>query len=103
LRPQLEGLIVPSKVYGIAAAGRPIIAVTAKDGEIARLIKAHDCGLIVEPGNSEEMATAILLLSTKDEARIGKGLRARAMLDAEFTRRHAFRRWEDVVDALVEQ
>ena len=103
LRPQLEGLIVPSKVYGIAAAGRPIIAVTAKDGEIARLIKAHDCGLIVEPGNSEEMAKAILQLSTNDEARIGMGLRARAMLDAEFTRRHAFRRWEDVVDTLVEQ
>src|SRR5262245_33127786 len=103
LRPELEGLIVPSKVYGIAAAGRPIIAVTAKDGEIARLIKTHDCGLIVEPGNSEEMAKAILQLSAKDEARIGMGFRARAMLDAEFTRRHAFRRWENVVDTLVEQ
>ena len=78
LRPQLEGLIVPSKVYGIAAAERPIIAVTAKDGEIARLIKAHGCGLIVEPGNSEEMAKAILQLSTNDEARIGMDLRARA-------------------------
>jgi colanic acid biosynthesis glycosyl transferase WcaI len=103
LRPELEGLIVPSKVYGIAAAGRPIIAVTAKDGEIARLIKAHDCGLVVEPGNSEEMAKAILQLSAKDEARIGMGLRARAMLDAEFTHRHAFRRWKNVVDTLVEQ
>jgi colanic acid biosynthesis glycosyl transferase WcaI len=37
LKPQLEGLIVPSKFYGIAAAGRPIIAITAKDGEIAHL------------------------------------------------------------------
>src|SRR5262245_43092141 len=44
LRPQLEGLIVPSKFYGIAAAGRPIIAVTAKDGEIAQLVKRHECG-----------------------------------------------------------
>ena len=103
LRPELEGLIVPSKVYGIAAAGRPMIAVTAKDGEIAGLIKTHDCGLIVEPGNSDEMAKAILQLSAKDEARIGMGFRARAMLDAEFTRRHAFRRWENVVDTLVEQ
>jgi hypothetical protein len=34
-KPQLEGLIVPSKFYGIVAAGRPIIAITAKDGEIA--------------------------------------------------------------------
>jgi len=101
LRPQLEGLIVPSKLYGIAAAGRPIIAVTAKDGEIARLIKAHNCGLIVEPGNADEMARAILQLATKDDAKIRMGLRARAMLDAEFTRRHAFQRWRNVVDSLL--
>ena len=35
LKPELEGLIVPSKLYGIAAAGRPIIAIAAPDGEIA--------------------------------------------------------------------
>jgi glycosyltransferase involved in cell wall biosynthesis len=101
LRPQLEGLIVPSKLYGIAAAGRPIIAVTAKDGEIAELVKAHACGLIVEPGNADEMAKAILQLATKDDAKLTMGLRARAMLDGEFTRRHAFRRWRNVVDSLL--
>jgi hypothetical protein len=37
LKPQLEGLMVSSKFYGIAAAGRPNIAITAKDGEIAHL------------------------------------------------------------------
>ena len=49
LRPELEGLIVPSKVYGIAAAGRPIIAVTARNGEIASLVRKYDCGVVVEP------------------------------------------------------
>jgi hypothetical protein len=37
--PGLEGLIVPSKFYGIAAAGRPIIMIGAHDGEIAQLIQ----------------------------------------------------------------
>jgi colanic acid biosynthesis glycosyl transferase WcaI len=36
LKPAVEGLIVPSKFYAIAAAGRPIIAICSKDGEIAR-------------------------------------------------------------------
>jgi hypothetical protein len=36
LIPQLEGLIVPSKFYGIAAAGKPIIIIGDKNGEIAR-------------------------------------------------------------------
>src|SRR5262245_3258216 len=35
LRPALEGLVVPSKFYGIAAAGRPTIFIGDKDGEIA--------------------------------------------------------------------
>ena len=39
LKPALEGLIVPSKFYGIAAAGRPTIAITAADGEIANLVR----------------------------------------------------------------
>ena len=40
----LEGLIVPSKTHGIAAAGRPVIAITAKDGEIAVWSSGTDAG-----------------------------------------------------------
>ena len=100
MKPEVEGLIVPSKFYGIAAAGRPIIAVTAKDGEIARLIKAEDCGVIIEPGNSTALADAITHLSTDAEATAEMGRRARAMLDAKFTRRHAFARWNNVLDQI---
>jgi colanic acid biosynthesis glycosyl transferase WcaI len=35
LNPQLEGLIVPSKFYGIAAAWRPTIFIGGEHGEIA--------------------------------------------------------------------
>jgi glycosyltransferase involved in cell wall biosynthesis len=101
LRPELEGLIVPSKVYGIAAAGRPIIAVTAKDDEIARLVKAYDCGIVVQPGNGKEMANAIAHLSTDITGAAAMGRRARAMLDAKFTRRHAFQRWEQAIDRVA--
>src|SRR3954453_3798908 len=57
LKPSLEGLIVPSKFYGIAAAGRPIIAITAQNGEIARLVREHNCGLIIAPGQVDTLAT----------------------------------------------
>jgi colanic acid biosynthesis glycosyl transferase WcaI len=101
LRPELEGLIVPSKVYGIAAAGRPIIAVTANDGEIAKLVKAYDCGIVAEPGNSDGMKKAIIQLSTNAAAATAMGRRARAMLEARFTRGHALKRWQEVVDRVV--
>ena len=97
LRPELEGLIVPSKVYGIAAAGRPIIAVTAKNGEIATFVKAYECGVVVEPGNSDELVKVIADLSSNVTAREIIGHRARAMLEANFTRQHAFRNWSRLV------
>jgi len=100
LRPELEGLIVPSKFYGIAAAGRPMIAITAKDGEVARLIEQHQCGLIVEPGDVEGLEKAIILLATDDHRRAAMALGARAMLDAHFTSRGAFERWRHLLDSI---
>jgi glycosyltransferase involved in cell wall biosynthesis len=97
LRSRLEGLVVPSKVYGIAAAGRPIIAVTAKDGEIARLVKQYDCGMTIEPGSPGPLARVILDLSIDAEKVAAMGKRARAMIEAQFSRRHAFETWRRVL------
>ncbi len=100
LRPELEGLIVPSKFYGIAAAGRPIIAVTAGDGEIAGLVREHGCGVVVAPGDGAAFAAALREFAANPEMVAGMGARARAMLDAQFTRRQAFARWERLFDGL---
>ena len=47
LRPEMEGLIVPSKFYGIAAVARPAIFIGSSQGEIARLIEHAKCGFTV--------------------------------------------------------
>ena len=98
LKPELEGLIVPSKLYGIAAAGRGIIAVAAADGEVGRLVRRHGCGFVVQPGQGEVLADTLLSLSRNADLIAEMGRRARAMLDSEFTRRHAFERWESLID-----
>ena len=100
LKPAVEGMIVPSKFYGISAAGRPIIAITASDGEIARLIREYACGLIVEPGQAKALAEAILRLSADASLISCMGARARAMLNERFTRRHAYQHWCDVLDRI---
>jgi glycosyltransferase involved in cell wall biosynthesis len=100
LKPELEGLIVPSKFYGIAAAGRPLIAVGARDGEIARLVRRHDCGVVIEPGDVDTLVATLVGLATDEDKRLAMGARARSMLDAHFARRHAFARWDRVLEAL---
>ena len=100
LKPELEGLIVPSKFYGIAAAARPMIAVTAQDGELARLIRLHRCGEVVEPGNGEHLAATLRSFSADKCGLEEMGLRARTMLEAHFTRRQAFERWHRLFESL---
>jgi len=98
LKPAVEGMVVPSKFYGIAAAGRPIIAIMAPDGEIARLVLEHKCGLLIEPGQADALARAIARLSTDPQSLVAMSARAREMLDANFSRRQALDRWCKVLD-----
>lgn len=100
LRPELEGLIVPSKLYGIAAAGRPIIAITAPDGEIAGLVRQHDCGVVIEPSRGEYLADTLRYLRASPNRIAQMGRSARAMLEAHFTRRHAFNRWRVLLEGM---
>lgn len=99
LAPAMEGLIVPSKFYGIAAAGRPTLAVTAPDGEIARLVQRHHCGLAIAPGDGAGLADAIRALRAEPDRRAAMGRNARALIDARFSRAHALAAWEALVAA----
>lgn len=100
LRPEFEGLVVPSKVYGIAAAGRPIVAITAKSGEIARLVQAHRCGVAVEPGDAQALAESLTELMDNPSLCAEMGARARAMLEENFTRAHALALWRQLLNGV---
>jgi len=100
LRPEFEGLIVPSKFYGIAAAGRPVISITARDGEIGRLVTNAYCGVVIEPGLSTELASSIMLLRNDRTTREAMGKNARALIDARFSARRAVATWSELFENL---
>lgn len=68
LKPELEGSIVPSKVYGVAAAGRPMIAIADAAGDIARLVRRHGCGIVITPGDADGLAAALRRLADDSPA-----------------------------------
>ncbi len=97
LRPRFEGLIVPSKFYGIAAAGRPMISIGSKQGELGHLVEKHQCGFAIEEGDVDSLESAINLLSRDHDLCAKMGHRARNMLDHHFTRRQAFDYWQTLI------
>src|SRR5205823_3627897 len=62
LKAGLEGFIVPSKMYGILAAGRPFVAATDPSAEPALIARETGAGLVADAGNPEALANAILAM-----------------------------------------
>jgi glycosyltransferase involved in cell wall biosynthesis len=97
LIPSLEGLIVPSKFYGILAAGRPIIFIGDPDGELARVISKCDCGVAVRQGDADGLVSEIWRLSKDPEYWQWKAGNARAAFESGFTVEHGANKWLDVL------
>ena len=101
LRPEFEGLIVPSKLFGICAAGRAVVAVCAADGELPRLLVPAGAGVAVAPGDDAALAADITALADDRARTVAMGQAARALLDRSYTRAAAFKRWRDLLDGCV--
>lgn len=100
LKAELEGLIVPSKFYGVAAAGRPTIFIGARDGEIARYLSRIGCGFVVDIGDGEELAERVLELAENGEAAQEMGRRAREYCEQHFDRKQAASAWDALLREL---
>jgi glycosyltransferase involved in cell wall biosynthesis len=98
LLPRLEGLMVPSKLYGIAAAGRPALFVGDRDGEVASLIAEHRCGISVASGDCASLVTGLESLAADPDLCARLGTAARAAFEARFERRHATAAWRSVLE-----
>ena len=77
LKPGLSGYIMPSKLYSILAAGRPYVAAVDDGCDVARITRAHECGLLACPGSSDEMAAQIRRLHDDRARTEAMGRRAR--------------------------
>jgi colanic acid biosynthesis glycosyl transferase WcaI len=97
LLPSLEGLIVPSKLYGILAAGRPVIFVGHPDGEVARLIGPAQAGVAVGVGDARELQRRIVELKSDYGRRESMGQNGYRLYRNKFTPQRALARWSDIL------
>jgi colanic acid biosynthesis glycosyl transferase WcaI len=97
----LAGYVVPSRLYGILAVGRPLIVAADAESETAQLVTDVGCGIVVPPGRPELLARAIR------DAHDGKydleamGARGREWVEREADRSVAVGRYRDLLLGLA--
>jgi colanic acid biosynthesis glycosyl transferase WcaI len=79
VRPGLEGVVVPSKLYNILAYARPILAIATEKAEITRLVQHYACGIAADPGNMTQVTDAVRSLLQTPERLEHMSLQARAL------------------------
>ena len=73
LRPEMEGLVFPSKLYGIMAVGRPSLFIGAEMGDVAQIVHSERCGLVFGAGDAQGVAEGILQLQGDPELKHAMG------------------------------
>ncbi len=102
LRAGLEGLLVPSKLYGALATARPVMFVGPEACEAARVIRENDLGWQGRPGDAKGLASAIEGAAASPAWCAERGLRARVLFEAEFDRPIAVARFRRVLEEAAE-
>jgi glycosyltransferase involved in cell wall biosynthesis len=98
LRPILEGLIVPSKFYGIVAAGRPVLYIGDRAGEIPKILNTYQCGFTVDEQDSEVLVTHIKQFAENPEFCQTMGDHARQVFEKLFDKPLALTLWRQVIE-----
>jgi len=97
----LSGFVVPSRLYGILAVGRPALVSADADSETVRLVQEVGCGVVVPPGRPELVAGLIRDAIEGRLALDGMGERGRAWVEQEADREVAFGRYRRLVADVV--
>ena len=100
LAPELEGLLEPSKLYGVMAAGRPALFVGPPGSEVARTVERERCGLAFRNGDAAGLAAAIARLAGDGAERERMGRAAREALLRRYDRRVATARFRELLRSL---
>jgi colanic acid biosynthesis glycosyl transferase WcaI len=97
----LAGYVVPSRLYGILSAARPVVAAADEESETARIVAEVGCGLVIPPERPELLARTIRQLREGTHDLDEMGRRGREYVEREADRSVAMERYRTVVAELL--
>ena len=92
---------VPSKVYRIMGAAKPVLAMTVPTSDLATLVQAAGCGAVVSASDGHEIAALIRRAVDEPELWRAKGAAGRAHVEAHYSRRFVTARYNTLVTELT--
>ncbi|MEO8660327.1 MAG: glycosyltransferase family 4 protein [Bryobacteraceae bacterium] len=99
-RPATLGTLVPSKTYGIMAAGRPVLFIGPRESTPALLIARHGCGWHVEPGDSKGLLALLEHLAAHPDEIAAAGAEARRVFLALYDKRVALGHLNRIINSV---
>ena len=103
LRPGLGATSVPSKVYAVLAAGRPVLASVDRGSEVERLLADSGAGRAVDPGDADAFCAALAEMIAKPDVLAEMGRRGRAYAEQAAGPQEVADRYLKLFQELVEQ
>jgi colanic acid biosynthesis glycosyl transferase WcaI len=97
----LSGYVVPSRMYGILSAGRPVLAAADADSETAGIVQRVRCGFLVPPSRPEIVAETIRAAYDGRDDLEELGRRGREYVVAEADRSIAIGRYRNLLRELA--
>jgi colanic acid biosynthesis glycosyl transferase WcaI len=104
LLPQLANvadLVMPSKLTGMLASGRPVIATADSGSQVAQVVA--QCGIVVPPGDANALAAAIRVLAADPDRRRRLGSAARDYALKNFASSRILLEFESALVSCVEK
>ncbi len=97
MRPEMTGIVVPGKLYGVMAAGRPAVFVGPRHCESADTIRTAGCGITVDRGDVDGLVAALTHLAGDPTLARRMGERGRSAFLAGHERRLCCGQWRDLL------
>ena len=97
LREGLQGMAVPCKIYGILAAGIPVIAMVPENSEIGLIIREENCGFVISPNDLDGLINAILKLKSDEKLRTAMGKNGRKAFEQKYLTRIIAEKYKSLI------
>jgi glycosyltransferase involved in cell wall biosynthesis len=95
-----EDTVAPCKFYGILASGRGLVLIARRSCDLAQLVLAEGCGIVVEPGEATELADRLQALAGDPASVMAMGQNSRRLYERQFGLERSLEHYDHLLQAV---